>query len=41
MNVSACCPERPARPTEICSCGRPAVVVYLTEAFGEVPYCGR
>lgn len=32
--------ERPARPGERCTCGRPAVVVYLTEDFGEVPYCG-
>lgn len=32
--------ERPARPGELCTCGRPAVVVYVTEKFGEVPYCG-
>jgi hypothetical protein len=32
--------ERPAREGETCECGRPAVVVFLTEKFGEVPYCG-
>lgn len=32
--------ERPARPGEKCKCGRPAVVVYITEKFGEVGYCG-
>jgi len=32
--------ERPAKPGEVCDCGRPAVVVYLTEAHGPVPYCG-
>ncbi len=30
---------RPAKPGELCDCGKPAVVVHLTEAFGEVPAC--
>lgn len=33
--------ERPAEPGECCTCGRPAVVVYLTERFGAVGWCGR
>lgn len=33
--------ERPARAGEVCTCGLPATVVYLTESFGEVPYCGQ
>lgn len=32
--------ERAARPGEFCTCGRPAEVVYQTDAYGEVPYCG-
>lgn len=28
------------RPGELCSCGRPAVTVYITEEFGRVGYCG-
>jgi hypothetical protein len=32
--------QRPARPGETCSCGRQAVVVYQTEKFGDVGYCG-
>ncbi|WP_157430638.1 hypothetical protein [Actinomadura macra] len=32
--------ERPARPGETCTCGHPAVLVYITTNFGEVPYCG-
>jgi hypothetical protein len=32
--------ERPARPGEVCDCGRPAVVVFVTGRFGDVPYCG-
>ena len=32
--------QRPARPGERCTCGRPAVIVYITERFGEVGYCG-
>jgi hypothetical protein len=30
--------ERRPEPGETCSCGRPAVVVYL--AHREIPYCG-
>jgi len=33
-------PRRPARDGEICSCGRPAVDVVLTEDLGPVPSCG-
>lgn len=33
--------ERDALPEETCSCGRPAVVVFFTEKFGEVPWCGE
>ena len=32
--------ERDPRPGELCKCGRPAVTVYVTEKFGDVPYCG-
>jgi hypothetical protein len=32
--------ERPAEPGEVCSCGRPAVVVFITRQYGDVPYCG-
>jgi hypothetical protein len=32
--------ERPAQPGELCTCGRPARVVYLTKRFGEVGHCG-
>lgn len=32
--------ERPARPGELCTCGRPARVVYLTEKWGPVGWCG-
>lgn len=31
--------ERPARPGELCTCGRPARVVFRASR-GEVPYCG-
>ncbi len=31
---------RPAIDGERCSCGRPAVTVYVTEQFGDVGYCG-
>ncbi len=27
-------------PGELCTCGRPAVTVYVTERFGAVGYCG-
>ncbi|MCI2422756.1 hypothetical protein MOQ72_35555 [Saccharopolyspora sp. K220] len=33
--------ERPAEPGELCTCGRQAVTVFITELFGEVGYCGR
>lgn len=32
--------ERPAEPGERCTCGRQAVRVILTDAFGEVGFCG-
>lgn len=32
--------ERGARPGEVCSCGRPAIIVYMTEKFGDVGHCG-
>lgn len=32
--------ERPARADEVCTCGQPAVVVYRTAKYGDVPYCG-
>lgn len=32
--------ERPAKPGEKCTCGRPAVLVYVTEKWGDVGYCG-
>lgn len=32
--------NRPAEPGETCTCGRPAVVIYQTEQFGDVGYCG-
>jgi hypothetical protein len=28
-----------AGPDDRCSCGRPAMIVYLTERFGRVGYC--
>ena len=32
--------SRPATPEDDpCSCGRPAIVVYITERFGDVPSC--
>jgi hypothetical protein len=31
--------ERPAKLGERCTCGRPAVVVLMTERFGEVGAC--
>lgn len=31
---------RYAEPGETCTCGRPAVVVWKTEKFGEVGDCG-
>lgn len=32
--------ERLARPGELCACGQPAVIVFYTARFGEIPYCG-
>jgi hypothetical protein len=32
--------ERTAEPGELCTCGRQAVVVYSSEKFGDVGYCG-
>ena len=32
--------ERPAVPGERCTCGRAARIVFATEAFGEVGWCG-
>lgn len=32
--------QRLPRPGEICECGEPAVIVYITEKFGDVPFCG-
>jgi hypothetical protein len=32
--------QRAPRPGERCTCGRPAAVVYITEKFGDVGYCG-
>lgn len=35
-------PRRPARPGELCSaCGLPAVVVFETGLFGDLPWCGQ
>ena len=33
--------ERPASAGERCTCGRQATVVFVTEAWGEVGWCGR
>ena len=32
--------ERPPEPGERCTCGRPAVVVYLSSVFAPTGYCG-
>lgn len=32
--------ERPARSGELCICGRPAAVVFATQRWGEVGWCG-
>ncbi|MFD9249601.1 hypothetical protein [Streptomyces bottropensis] len=32
--------ERPAVPGELCTCGRQAIVVYVTAEHGEVGHCG-
>jgi hypothetical protein len=33
--------KRRAEPDELCTCGRPASVVFPTDEFGEVGWCGR
>ncbi|GAB2836262.1 hypothetical protein GCM10027176_45690 [Actinoallomurus bryophytorum] len=33
--------ERTARPGETCSCGRLAVIAYVTADHGDVPFCGE
>lgn len=33
--------QRPARPGELCACGRPARTVIETEQWGVVGHCGR
>lgn len=33
--------ERPAEPGEVCTCGRPAIVIFFGGPFGETGYCGR
>ena len=32
--------QRPAQPGEVCTCGRPAVTVFVTDGHGPVGYCG-
>ena len=32
--------QRPAVSGELCNCGRPAVVMFLTDGFGPVGWCG-
>lgn len=32
--------QRPAERGELCTCGRQAVIVYVTERSGDVGYCG-
>ena len=32
--------RRPAAPEERCTCGRQAVIVFVTDAWGEVGWCG-
>lgn len=32
--------QRVARPGELCTCGRAAVTVFISEEYGEVGYCG-
>jgi hypothetical protein len=33
--------ERPAEPGELCTCGRPAITVYLAGKFGPTGWCGQ
>jgi len=32
--------QRPAEPGEVCTCGRPAVLVFLGGTYGDTGYCG-
>lgn len=32
--------QRPAKPGELCTCGRQAVTVFHNDEFGDVGYCG-
>jgi hypothetical protein len=32
--------QRPAQPGELCTCGRPALIVFLTERWGPTGWCG-
>ena len=32
--------ERPAQPGELCTCGRPARVMFLTGRWGPTGWCG-
>lgn len=32
--------ERPAEPGEVCTCGRPAVIVFTGGPYGDTGYCG-
>lgn len=41
LSVAADESEREPEPGEVCSCGRPAIVVFLTERFGAVASCQR
>ncbi len=31
--------QRPAEPGEVCTCGRPAVLVFTGGAYGDTGYC--
>jgi hypothetical protein len=33
--------QRPGETGERCTCGRPAVIVFVTDVWGEVGWCGR
>ncbi len=32
--------EVPAEPGERCGCGKPAVLAFVTDRWGRVPWCG-
>lgn len=32
--------QRPAKPGDLCTCGRQAVTVFSNEQFGDAGYCG-